>query len=762
MTVVTSYIDYLETLSKKQLMVMLARQRQEETQGIAVIGLGCRFPGGIDGPESFWHALRKGRVVPMATNGSPTDAQGHPRWNLDAPDLAPMADLLRSGAYLDAVDVFDAEYFGVSEEEATQMDPQQRLVLDVALEALADANLPRAALRGRRLGIFIGASSVEYPLAAFRNKLPIEKISPFMATGIAASAISGRLGLTLSVNGPAMTIDTASSSALTALHLASLSLRRRECDAALVGACHLLLSPYSTAILAKAGMLSPSGRSRPFAGDADGHVRAEGCGILVLKRQQDAIADGDLVYALVRGSAVHQHGDRLGLSVAPAVAQKAVIELALRAAGIDPLDVHYVEAQANGSRLGGVIEAEAVAAAYGRRSATAPPLYLGSCKANLGYLETASGAPGLIKAVLAVAHGEIPPHVGADSIDPAVSQNGAALRFAKEPVPWPSAGRRLAGVSALGFTGANAHVVLESASNGDEKMSASSRAPALLVLSAHNPAALAATARRLLRHLEERSDWTHAAVCRTMANGRDHLKFRRAAVVQDRDTVLDALARFAEGDAVAAARERNGFFLVLPDLSPEQVTHVLSVIRQPGFEPLEQRIRGRAEKLGLPSLGGVVTDADRSCEGTALAWSLGWLDFLASIGMEIVGASLGTSHWRSLVAVITGQNDGDRICAAWRAGAIDALAAAAPATNWEIVTNGGPPTLQRAGASAPAFLHLAGLDARNWLERVAETFIRGADLTLSALWMQPRQGMCRLPGPVLTGKSYWAPSHIWS
>ncbi len=763
-----SYVDYLETLSKKQLMVMLARRRQEETQGIAIVGLGCRFPGGIDDPESFWTALREGRVASMTSDRPPTDSRGRPRWNLDAPDIAPMADLLRPGAYLSNVDVFDAEYFGISEEEASHMDPQQRLALEVAVQALADANLTRAALRGRRMGIFIGAGWVEYPVTAVRNGMELEKISPFTGTGAAPSALPGRLSLMLGVSGPAITVDTASSSVLATLHLAMHALRRRECDIALVGASHLLLSPFSTAMLAKAGMLSPTGRCRPFADDADGHVRAEGCGILVLKRHQDAAADGDQPYALIRGSAVYQYGDRLGLSMASAAGQKAAIEIALRDAGVDPLDVQYVEAQANGSRLGAVIETEAVVGAYDRQSANAPPLYLGSCKANIGYLEHASGAAGLIKTALALAHGEIPPQVGAESLDPDVTRDRPALRFARKPVPWPSGGRRLAGVTAVSFTGIGAHIVLESASDRAEAtppQPSPPDAPALLVLSAHNPVALAATAERLYRHLDRRTDWDHAAVCRTMANGRDHLKARRAAVVHDRDTVLECLARFSDGaPPPVPTRERVGVFLVLPDLGREQLSRALAVSREPGFEPLDHRIRARADKLGVPALDDALA-GERGAPQAAvvLAWSLGWIDLLSSAGIEVVGGTFGSPHWRALAAVIAGRSDGDSVCAAWRAGALDALPAIAPGGGWEVTTVAGQmPTLRRSAPLATTPVHPAELDVRRWLELVADRFRMGDDLALAALWTQPRQGMCRLPGPALTGKSYWLDHNNWS
>jgi acyl transferase domain-containing protein len=744
---VTNYIDYLETLSKKQLMVMLARQRQEESQGIAVIGMGCRFPGGLDTPEAFWTAIREGRVVPSETNGPPTDSLGRVRWNLDAPDVAPAAEWLRSGAYLSDIDRFDAEYFGLSDEEALYMDPQHRLLLEVAVQALADANITRAELRGRRVGIFIGVSVVEYGLAALRNGVSVSDMSPHMGTGYLLSAASGRLGLTLGVNGPALTIDTASSSALSAAHLASLALRRRECDLALVGACHLLLSPLSTVTLARAGMLSATGRCRPFADDANGHVRAEGCGILVLKRHQDALADGDSPYALIRGSAVHQQGERASLALASASGQKAVMEMALRNAGVDPLDVQYLEAQANGSRLGAVIESESVAEAYGRRSPAAAPLYLGSCKANIGYLETASGVAGLMKTVLALAHCEIPPQAEVDALDSRVPWDRLSLRVTRTSVPWPSEGRRLAGVNAFGITGTLAHVVLEGTSPKTPAIAAA--APgfhALLVLSAHNPEALALSARRLHHYLASQSGWDHAAVCRTLAEARDHQTFRRAALVSDRQTLLEALLAVADGESLPALAPENksrragpfgpagiagsektrptegGLFLAVPALSDERLRAALGLARAPEFEALAGHIRAHAE------------------QPQALAWALGWLDWLKALKLEIAGAAFGGNERFQLAEVI-----------------------ASPRSDWEITVSGETLTVRRRGASSSLEpTPLAQLDPARFIALLAARFCAGADLALSALSTTPRRGLCRLPGPVFTGRSYWLEQNLWT
>ena len=727
---VTNYIDYLETLSKKQLMVMLARQRQEESQGIAVIGMGCRFPGGLDTPEGFWTALRTGRVVPSETSGPPTDSLGRARWNLDAPDVAPEAEWLRSGAYLTDIDRFDAEYFGLSDDEALYMDPQHRLLLEVAVQALADANLTRAELRGRRVGIFIGVSVVEYGLAALRNGVSVTDMSPHMGTGYLLSAASGRLGLALGVNGPALTIDTASSSALSAAHLASLALRRRECDLALVGACHLLLSPLSTVTLARAGMLSATGRCRPFAEDANGHVRAEGCGILVLKRHQDASVDGDLPYALIRGSAVHQQGERAGLTLASASGQKAVMEMALRNAGVDPLDVRYLEAQANGSRLGAAIESESIAEAYGRGAPSTAPLYLGSCKANIGYLETASGVAGLMKTVLALAHGEIPPQADVDTLDPKVPWDRMSLRVPRTSLPWPAEGRRLAGVNAFGITGTLAHVVLEGTPPRAPAIAAATPGfRALLVVSAHNPEALAQTARRLHDHLAPGAGWDHAAVCRTLAEARDHAKIRRAALVSDRQTLLDALSAFADGQWLPAFAGRNlapvrdaGLSLALPALGDEELRAALRIAEAPEFEPLAARIRAHAE------------------QSRSLAWALGWLDWLKALKLDIASATLGGDERYQLADVIaSGRSD------------------------WERTVDRETLTLRRPGTPASlAPTRLAELDPARFIELLSARFCSGAELALSALSTTPRRGLCRLPGPAFTGKSYWLEQNLWS
>ncbi|MFE6775885.1 polyketide synthase [Streptomyces sp. NPDC057702] len=453
------YIASLQQLTKAQLVLALARQRLRETEGIAVVGLACRFPGRIDTPERYWQALLAGRGLEERRE-IPTDSTGRPRWNVRAPDLAPLARVLRQGAYLTDIDLFDAERFGIPDEEADHMDPQQRLLLTCAAQALEETTPPD---RSARVAVFAGVSTVEYGFARLRNGLDVAGLSPYMGTGGALSASAARVATGLGLNGPVLTVDTACSSALVAVHLAAASLRSGECDMALVGACHLLLAPFTTGVFERAGMLSPTGRSRPFDAAADGHVRGEGCGVLVLKRERDATADGDRPYALITASGVHQQGARPSLAAGSAASQRHVMAQTLASAELDPRRVQYVEAQANGSRLGGVSEAESIADVYRPAGQQAPPLYIGSAKANLGYLETASGAAGLIKVALALRHRTIPPQPGVDQPDPAIPWH--RLRLPRTALPWPEAEPPTAAVSSFGFTGTNAHVLMRAVSD---------------------------------------------------------------------------------------------------------------------------------------------------------------------------------------------------------------------------------------------------------------------------------------------------------
>jgi acyl transferase domain-containing protein len=597
-------------------MVLLARQHQDRTQPIAITGMGCHFPGGIDSPQALWDTLLTATHPP--TGRIPTDSQGRRRWNTEAPDLAAFAETLEQGSYLDDVDLFDAGYFGLTPDEAAHTDPQQRLLLHTAVQALADANLTGDVLRRGQVGIYVGLSTVEYNFAGLRNGLGKDDLSPSMGVGTAVSAASSRIGLALGVRGPALTLDTACSSALTAVHLATAALRSGECDVALIGAGHLLLSPFTTQVFKSAAAISPTGTGVPFTADADGYVRSEGCGMLVLERHRDAVAAGRSPYAVIRGSAVHQHGQDGRIGVISVRGLRTVIELALDRAGIHPHEVQYVEAQANGSRLGGILEAEVLADAYRRRDPGAPELAVGSAKTGLGYSETASGVTGLMKVALALQHGVIPPQPGGP--DPQINWDGLNLRLPAAAHPWPGPGRRIAGVTAVGFTGTAAHVLMQAvpgATDADAPAAPDrpddAGPPGLLLLSAHSPQALAGTARRLLAHLQDRDDWSHLSVCRTLAEGRDHRKHRHADVVTGRAEVLRVLRTVAHPPALDSGTKPE--LPELPELSesaepPAALAALARAFRSGGrVEPadlggLEEQHRAALVHLPGPALVG--------------------------------------------------------------------------------------------------------------------------------------------------------------
>jgi 3-oxoacyl-[acyl-carrier-protein] synthase II len=454
-----AYIESLESLSRNQLVVLLARRRKADTEGLAVVGMSCRLPGKIEDPAELWSAVLAGRALPTASAGIPTDSLGRPRWNPGAPDISPFADALHTGAYLDDVDLFDAEGFGIPSAEARCLDPQQRMLLTKVRDAVADAGLTDPG--ARRVGVFVSVTAPEYGLAALRNG-GTEFTAP-MSTGTVVSAAAGRIASTLGLSGPALTVDTACSSTLTAVHLAGAALRAGECDVAIVGASHLLLSPVTTGVFAKAGLLSATGRCRPFTARADGYVRGEGCVVLVLKREHDATADGDQPYAVIRASAVHQHGGRATMASPSSVGQRQAVVDCLRVADVNASDVGYVEAHGSGDKLADATEIDALAGAYQRQSPDTPPLFVGSGKVNIGYLETASGATGLLRAILALHNGTVPPQPDFADPEPAIPWQRMGLRVPTEALPWPGGDRRLAGVNAFGFTGTNAHVLLEAA-----------------------------------------------------------------------------------------------------------------------------------------------------------------------------------------------------------------------------------------------------------------------------------------------------------
>ena len=418
---------------------------------IAVIGMGCRFPGGVGSVEAFWEFLRTGQCGVAEV---PAD-----RWDVNAfydPDpRAPGKMATRYGAFIDGVDQFDPLFFGISPREANFMDPQQRVLLEVAWEALERAGIAADDLTGSSTGAFIGISTTDYAMQFVGRD-----IDAFVGTGNAHSIAANRLSYVLGLQGPSMAVDTACSSSLVAVHLACQSLRAGECDLALAGGVNLLLLAETMVNFSQARMLAADGRCKTFDAAADGYGRGEGCGVVVLRRLSDAIASGGPVLAVVRGSAVNHDGRSNGLTAPNGPAQEEVIRQALAAAGVDPLDVGYVEAHGTGTPLGDPIEVRALGRVLAAGRDRSHPLVVGSVKTNLGHLEAAAGVAGLMKAVLMVQRGEIPAHLHFQEPNAHIPWDDLAVEVPTEHRLWEGQ-PRIAGVSSFGFGGTNAHVVIE-------------------------------------------------------------------------------------------------------------------------------------------------------------------------------------------------------------------------------------------------------------------------------------------------------------
>ena len=531
-----------------------------DNDGIAIVGMACRLPRARNLSE-YWEMLVSG--VDAVTDGRPNHD------SLNAPRLR--------GAFIDDVEWFDSRFFRIAPVEARIMDPQQRLMLETSWEALEDAGMDPEALRGSRTGVFAGVTGSEY-----RDLMEASgKSGSYLGT--TPSITVGRVAYALGLEGPAVPVDMACASSLAAIHQAVGSLRRGEVNLALAGGVHLVLSEAVTGFMIEVGMLSHSGQSRPFDASADGYVRGEGCGVIVLKRLSDAESDGDRIWGVIRGSAVNQNGASAGLTVPNGSAQERVMEDALAQANLTGADVDYLEAHAVGSQMGDAIEMRAVGAVYGRGRDANSPLLMGTVKSNMGHLEAAAGVAGLLKAVLAMQHGAIPKHLHFDNPNPDINWAQLPVRITSELVEWPSNDSRppRAAVSAFGISGANAHVVLEGygdrpgdgaklpagaplsipasppeAANG-ASISAeqpTERKTRFLPLSGRSEDALRDLAKRYLSWLDELSpDGTTAATFADMAwtagVGRSHFAHRAGAPFKDLESLQDGLRALAEMDA---------------------------------------------------------------------------------------------------------------------------------------------------------------------------------------------------------------------
>ena len=550
-------------LALEEMEVRLEAKERAETEAIAIIGMSCRFPGGANDPEAFWDLLKSGIDAAIEV---PAD-----RWTIDNyynsnPEI-PGTMYVRRGSFLDnEIDKFDANFFGLAPREVTSMDPQQRLLLEVSWEALENAAQAPDKLTGTRSGVFIGINNSDYG-QRWLNLQNAAEIDAYLFTGNTFSVAAGRLSYNLGLQGPTLAVDTACSSSLVSVHLACQSLRNRECHLALAGGVNLILSPLANIVLSRMRALSADGRCKTFDAAADGYGRGEGCGIVVLKRLNDAINNGDNILALIRGSAINHDGRTSGLTVPNGPSQQDVIRAALDNGNVKPNEVSYVEVHGTGTALGDPIEVEALATVFGENRLPNQPVKIGSVKTNIGHLEAAAGVASLFKAVLAMQHQEIPANLHFKTPNPAINWEELPVTIPQTLAPWfvKEGEKRIAGISSFGMSGTNAHAILEewevSSQNVNEELPVH-----LLTLSAKSEPALQELAGRYEKYLANNPRVSIADVCFTANVGRSHFSHRLALTAGSAAELQQQLAAFTKplvdevaGDRTQYTRQKIAF-----------------------------------------------------------------------------------------------------------------------------------------------------------------------------------------------------------
>ncbi|GFE68911.1 type I polyketide synthase [Chroococcus sp. FPU101] len=520
----------------QQLQAKIERLEQNLHEPIAIIGMGCRFPGGVSDPETFWQLLEKSGD---AITDIPSD-----RWDSQTYYDSNQASLgkmyVRQGGFLSNLQDFDAQFFRIAPREAMSLDPQQRLLLEVSWEALESSGIAPENLNGSQTGVFIGICGNDNWHRLLKRD--VTDIDAYLTTGNTHSIAAGRLSYSLGLTGPSLAVDTACSSSLVAVHLAISSLRNGECDLALAGGVNSILLPEVSINFSKARMLSPDSRCKTFDASANGFVRSEGCGIIVLRRLSDAIASKDNILAVIRGSAINQDGRSSGLTVPNGPAQQAVIRQALNNAKIEPEQVNYIETHGTGTALGDPIEVGGLGAVFEQNLL----VLLGAVKANIGHSEASAGIASLIKVILALQHEQIPPQIHFKSPNPNINWNDLPFTIPTQLTPWKRGNiSRIAGVSSFGFSGTNAHVVIEEAPL--QETETNDIALNLFTLSAKNEKALNELARKYQVYFNSHPNYSLTDMCYTVNTGRSHFSHRLCIIATSIKELQQKLNLFING-----------------------------------------------------------------------------------------------------------------------------------------------------------------------------------------------------------------------